>query len=464
MKIERRNGARERKVLIGMITDKIVLGRISSKWKEGLFPSKWGNLIASWCVDYFSRYNKAPGKMIEALFEGWAEDNRDRDTVGIIERFLEALSGEYATLSEESNTEYVIDQAGALFDATKKAKLAENIQSAIASGNPEKVDKYISSYTKIDLGVGAGIDLLNDKEVLKQAAASKDKDPLIVYPGAIGEFFADALERDGFIALQAPEKTGKTFWLLDIAWRGIQQGRRVAFFQVGDMSQNQIVSRFMARAAGRPWKPCKIKIPTYITPPTTDKGIAERDTKDMKFLHPLPWQKAWEGFQKVANLYYGEKLLHLSVHPNSSISVHGVSSILRTWEREGWIPDVIVIDYADILAPINGMAETRDQVNATWKALRSMSQVNHCLVVTATQAKATSYDKKTMDKRDFSEDKRKHAHVTGMLGINQTEDEKLEELCRLNWIDLRESEFHVSKCVYVAGCLSIANPAIKSTF
>ena len=122
---------------------------------------------------------------------------------------------------------------------------------------------------------------------------------------------------------------------------------------------------------------------------------------------------------------------------------------------EGFIPDVIVIDYADILAPEDPRQQPRDQVNETWKALRRLSQERHCLVIAPTQANAASYDKWVQGMHNFSEDKRKLAHVTGMLGLNQTEEEKALHVMRLNWIVLRESPFNAQQCLWVGQCLEI---------
>jgi len=124
--------------------------------------------------------------------------------------------------------------------------------------------------------------------------------------------------------------------------------------------------------------------------------------------------------------------------------------------------DVVVIDYADILLMESG-DDNRNKINECWKQLRRLSQTWHCLVITATQSDAASYTAGTMGRQHFSEDKRKLAHVTGMIGLNQTEDEKEEAIMRLNWIARRESHYVERKCIYVVGCLPIANPAIKST-
>ena len=134
--------------------------------------------------------------------------------------------------------------------------------------------------------------------------------------------------------------------------------------------------------------------------------------------------------------------------------------------KEGWEPDVIVIDYADILKPEAHCKtwEYRQQINETWKVLRRISQTFHILVVTATQTSASSYNSPTIKKTDFSEDKRKAAHITGMLGINQTSEEKSQGIYRLNWVFLRDGAWTDTQVVYTAGQLALACPCVISEF
>ena len=141
-----------------------------------------------------------------------------------------------------------------------------------------------------------------------------------------------------------------------------------------------------------------------------------------------------------------------------------IREIVVGWGREEGIPDIVVIDYADILKMDVPGLDKRDQINGTWKQLRALSQSLHCLVVTATQSDASSYKMETIQMGNFSEDKRKHAHVTGTVGLNQTKEENRLGVMRLNWIVAREHQFNSYKCGHVAGCLDIANPDIKSTF
>lgn len=464
MKVERRDGSDERRILIGMIVDPIVLGHVASVWtKEGRFKSKWSNQIASWCVKFYEQYEKPPGKSIEGMFESWAQRNKDKDTIATVERFLSGLSGEYAKLKREQNSQFIVDLASSHFNRVNLAHLSEALQGDIDLGDLKQALKRVNDFSHVELGASLGVDVLRDKVAMQQAFDSK-KEPLIVYPGALGKFFRDAFERDAFVCFMGPEKRGKSHWLIDVAWRAMLQRRKVAFFSVGDLSQNQMMRRFHKRAAKQPFVPKTIQYPVKIEYEQGERS-AVVEFEDRKFKHGLSWGDGYNACQKILKkVKTQDTLLRLSTHPADTLSVNGISAILKTWERNSWSPDVIVIDYADILAPPPGNLQSQDAINKTWMKLRALSQARHCLVVTATQANAASYKAETLDQSHFSELKKKLAHVTGMVGINATRDEKENGLCRLNWIVLRESEFNVSRCVHVAGCLDIGNPAVRSTF
>jgi hypothetical protein len=273
------------------------------------------------------------------------------------------------------------------------------------------------------------------------------------------------LEREGLIAFLAPEKRGKSWMLLDMAFRAVLQRRKVAFFEVGDLSKNQIKRRFLSRVAGRPWrardKDNPVRYPRKIVIEDR-KALVEADCKI--FPKPMDYNEAWNACQKMMQekVRSTDSYFKMFNHPNDSVTVGGLREQLRTLEYSGWVPEVVVVDYADILAAPAGYKESRDGINATWKGLRRMSQELHCLVVTATQANATAYKSDSLDMTHYSEDKRKFAHVTGMIGINQSEDEKREGVQRLNWLVLREDEFYTSRYCYVASCLAMANPCVRS--
>jgi hypothetical protein len=129
------------------------------------------------------------------------------------------------------------------------------------------------------------------------------------------------------------------------------------------------------------------------------------------------------------------------------------------------VHNCVVIDYADLLlGPLAGGGESREQVNATWKGLSKMRQDLRCLVLTATQANADAYEADALNRRNFSEDKRKHAHVSGMFALNQSDAEYKQGVYRINWLDRRDEPYSQREFCYVAGCLAVARPMMMSYY
>jgi len=463
MRIKRRNSNNERRILIGMIVDKKILTRIASKWKDNIFRSKHANLIAQWCIRYYERYEDAPKAAIEPLFESWSERTKDEASSKAIHKLLSSISDEYENLSEESNSDYIIDMAGKHFNQVQLERVVEKAEEELDHNEPETAHSILTGYNKIEMGLGEGIDLLQEKDKIKEAFDEKQED-LIKYPGALGEFFQEIFVRDGFVAFAGPAKRGKSMWLMDVAYRSISQRKKVAFFEVGDMSQNQIIRRFMIRISRHPRWAQTIEYPVKIKH-SKRKGCQIK-TKEKIFNKKLNWKYAKQQCNQLMKRKIKSKrtFLKLSCHANSSLHINQLESILDEWEIEDWIPDVVVIDYADILNMEFRDIEGRDRINETWKKLRRLSQARHCLVVTATQSDTLSYDKKIISMANFSDDRRKNDHVTAMIGINQTDKEKRLGVMRLNLTAAREKEFYQQKCVHVAGCLALGNPAMKACF
>lgn len=307
------------------------------------------------------------------------------------------------------------------------------------------------------------------------SAFSRETDDIVHYEGALGKFFRNSLKRGRFVAFMGPEKSTKSYHLQNLAYLALTQRRRVAFFEVGDMTEEEVKTRLYVRAARHPdesptgkW-PCTIRYPTAIHAPAEDDqgGIATADFEDRQFDQPLDGALAWEVCEKLMKNRVKSKNQYfwLSCHPAGTIGIPGIRSILEGWElQDGWTPDVVFIDYADLLESSDKRADRRDQINDVWKEMRALSMSLNCLLVTATQADADSYEKRTLSRRNFSEDKRKLAHVTGMVGINMLAEEKENDVARLNWIVRRKGKYSSRRCVHVASCLALANPCVVSTF
>ena len=179
---------------------------------------------------------------------------------------------------------------------------------------------------------------------------------------------------------------------------------------------------------------------------------------------PLTLAQAEASFEEVQKrrIRSDDSYLKLFTYPNSSVSVKDISSVLQQHERQGWIAEIVICDYMDILAPMDAKQDKIERVNQTWKAMRALSQARHCLVVTASQTSKESYEARTISRKHGTEFRGKFDHVTAVIGISQEEEEKERGLMRLNVFNAREMDFSVSRQVHVAGSLALASPAMHS--
>ncbi len=457
MKSHPSEAAREKMILLAMLTDDSVCRAVSAQYSSELFASQWANLVSGWAKQFWDKYQKAPSRAVLPIFNNWAEANEDDAQVELLSKFLAKLRDG----GEPLNSQYVIDLAAGYFTEVRLKKLAESIQGALDVGQVDRAELALSAYRKIELGSDEAIDVFEDQAAIAMAFESK-ADSLFQMPGDFGLFVNPLLERDGFIALMGAAKRGKSHWLNAFAFGALRCRRRVAIFQCGDLSRGQAMMRIATRVARRPRRAGKFAVPTGFEKTSDGAWGVVQDIKIFEEqLQPQDVQRAFAQFKENV-LRDDDPYLKLSCHATKTLSPQKLDAILDSWQNRGWVPDVIVIDYADIMAANGKWGEPRDAVNSIWERLRGISQERKCLLITATQTNTDSYSAEVLHRNHFANDRRKFDHVTGMLGINQTPSEKLQGIYRMNIVLARDEDFDENRCCHCAGNLAFCNPVMRS--
>ena len=512
--MERADKFIERKILIGLIVSDDYIRAIAPIWSVHYMDASTAKLLSGWCIEYFEKYNKAPFRDMEGIFTDKIKKGLQKDDIEYIEEILESLSIEYEN-ADNFNSAYLIDQTKQYFNTQRLKQYAETILANLEMGDIVSAEKEALSFIPArDDEISNVIDPFSNPMLLKQAF-SEQSESLIRFPKALGKFWNEQLVRGGFVAITGPEKRGKTFWLLELAMRAMMSGNNVVFFQAGDMTEKQQLRRMAVYLAKRSDKeqycgerhiPCvdcwynqtdscelavREQFGTRLFDPAMEqKSVTydllmeiKRDYPEYKpcrncdnmrgavwtelnpAINKLGWKDAYKTM-KAWQKKYNTKF-KLCTYPNETLTMQEINNLLTLWERQdGFVPDVILIDYADILAPDYdcNRLDSRGQTNKIWQRMRKLSQEKHCLLITATQAAASSYDKESLSLSDFSEDKRKYAHTTATYSLNQTDVEKKIGLMRLGELVVRESDFDRTRQVKVLQCLQRGRPFIGSYF
>jgi hypothetical protein len=460
MRVKSVSALDELQILKACIVNNTALKQIDAIGSDAKFKSKYAQLVLSWCLSHLREYGEAPGpENIEASLAKWEATQSDPAVRESVEKLLARVG------SSEINADLIADKIGVYFSRNSLNKLKEKIEDSILEGDVQAAVDAVSSWKRVEVGKDKSVDVLADADEML-AAFEYEQEALVKMQGGLGRFFGNELCRDGFIAFMGPEKRGKTFAMIEIGWRAMLQKRKVAFIGLGDMSKPQYLKRLAVRAARRPLQRGDYQVPKKVQWNADDEAKSQvTQWKHMQFMTPMTPEEAVEGLDRVRALVGGDQpLFKLAAYPNSTMGVPSIEAVLDGWARDGWEPDVIILDYADLLLPPRSGMDERASSNENWKQLRKISQERHCLVVTATQASAASYESYVVTKSMFSEDKRKLAHVTGLVGLNQTEEEKEDGIMRLNWIVRRDAAFNETECCLLAGNRAFGTIASCSNF
>ena len=506
----------ERNIVIGLIVSKEFLQQLKPIWVNKFLVSVSAQRLAAWCFEYYDEFNDAPGRTIaDIYYEKLRTGELPKKLAPDIEDSLEDLSEEY---DDSFNLKYALKRANSYVKERHLEMHQEKVKELMESGDTGAAEALAASYKGLSFEIQDDLDLGNPSVHSKIRNAFKGSyEPLIKFPGALGKLWNHQFVRGGFVSLMAAEKRGKTFWLMEIAVRASQQRVKVAFFQAGDMTENQqlrricsyltkkpVNERYLGKSysavvdcfknqldsCDKPERQCTFG-PLSYEGKLTEDNIRSEVTKEQlvdamldstgyktcmhcEEFQNMPWGTPWlkeenvksivtidEAQKKVQQFFIDKKRkLRISSHLNDTLSISIIRQVLDRWENnDGFIPDVIIIDYADLLVPSKNI-EFRHQQNQIWKELRALSQERNNLLITATQTDADSYEKDILSRKNFSEDKRKFAHVTAMYGLNQDRHgrEKKIGIMRINEIVIREGDFDTTSCVTVLQNLNLGRP------
>lgn len=509
----------ERKIVIGLITNTEFLNKVEPIWDSTLLSSKASQRMASWCWNYYNKYKKAPGTDIDGIFFNKVNNGLDEETAQEIEEeILPGLSEEYE--KSDNSLSFLMDTTISYFNERKLEILQENIQVLLGKGKIDDARKLAEEYQPIVTSEREDIDC-SSPEMMKEIdeAFEINENFVVEFPRQLGDFWNSQMIKGNLIGLLAPEKRGKTWVLIELAMTAIHQKKKVAFFQAGDMTKAQFIRRIgiyltkrntLEKYCGVMYEPTRDCIHSQLGTCEKDcrqsmygcfegldwKAVTEDNTiKELIQAHKenpdyepcwncseywtnhwgVPWVKkidvgdspltkheakrAWRKF-----FIKCQRELRVATYANGTLTVKEMSRILDLWKKEGFEPDMILADYAELFE--DPTQEYRHKQNNIWKGFRRISQERNALTIIPTQADADSYDQALLKLKNFSEDKRKYSHCTAFYGLNQDPGgrEKGIGLLRINELMVREGDYSVTNCVTILQNLKRGRPFLGSYY
>lgn len=445
----------ERILMTNLIVSDQFLREIMPIFRPELLKSGYAREVALWITEYWEKYKTSPGKDIQNIYEHKRQNLMDEDEAENIAEFLSRLSRDWEK-NQVNNVEFAVNSAISYLKMRSLEVLKDRLEDSLSVGDVLQGEQVVANYTRIAPPQGEGVDLLRDPIKVASAFINEDEG-LFQYPGALGQI-AGRFNRGDFVSFLAPMKRGKTWFLWYTAETALYSGYKVLFITL-EMTEPQMIRRAWQSLMGSPKEDCEVKLP-YFEPLDDDEErwrVRERmekrkrvDTSEVKKYQDILRKRFRTGEVRIVSF------------PAFSASVDDIDATIDNMVYyDNFIPDVIIIDYADIVAPArNFRGDYRHQVDDIWKRLRRMAQERNVLLVTVSQSdRSTFYSDVT--EINVAEDIRKLAHVTCMLGLSQTKEEAERQIMRVSQVAIREGKRAFDQAV-VLYCFDVGRPVLDS--
>lgn len=389
-----------------------VLARIPGavlRYRSALDPTYFGSkslrIVADELFSHVDKHQKLPQQptLTEAVRERTSDSEFPRVQKVVSRLYKEDVSDAHAVL--DRLIEFGKQQAfvnATLTAADKLDRGDRNIRSLFDQA-------ALVGEDLLDIGV----EYKNDPDRMEwyRDPAKQDADRIRTGIPHLDAMMSGGLARGEMGVVLAPPKRGKTTTLINIAFGALSAVQRynVAHYSL-EMDQDKIARRYDDRLMGD-----RVKF---------KKSDPDRYTEALQ--------------TRLRRVIRGR--LFVKSYPTRTASVSKIRSHLSLLSARGFRPDLIIVDYADIMKAERRIGEMRHEQAGIYEDLRQLAGEFEASLWTGSQASRGALEKEIITIDDFAEAFEKAAIVDAALAFCQTDDERIDRKCRLFGAALRNHE------------------------
>jgi len=404
------------------ITDKVFLGAVRAVLKPELLTSSIAAEILQICYDFFDRFGEAPGDHLHDEVVRILPFKKEPDR----ELYLDYLTKLQSERPPQRS--YCIETISSFVKEREVGEALITAAGLLQKGQVAEVQNVLFRALK------SGVDLENTGLHYRESKGYAER----VIEGPDG-FYLDylcgigipplgwlKLKRGQFVTTLGYYKSGKTWFLMHLAREALLRGLRVLHVS-HEVSLDEMELRYdmmLGAFHNKGPDPFPVqytrwedyRVPSTEVRPSVLNIAAVKETRRRIFR-------------------FGGDLI-IKKYPMGSCTMDELERLVNHLEQfEGWSPDVVLNDYADIMAPSPGFErkDTRHVVNEIYVRHKRLADERGILVATVSQINRDGAIAEFIHSNHMSEDIRKAGNVDVALAINQTEAMRKE-----NW-----GRFHV---------------------
>jgi len=290
--------------------------------------------------------------------------------------------------SDPADTEYIKHTS---LDFCRKQKLKEAMLKSVKLLKKSSFDE-ISDVINKALILGSNSDLGYDYiKDFEKRFEFKSRDPISTGWPEVDAITHQGLGKGELGVVIAPTGAGKSMALVHLGAQAVKAGKNVVYYTL-ELSETVIGSRFDS---------CITKVP----------------------LNDLRMFKE-EIYEKVQMI---EGKLIVKEYPTKSASTNTLKAHLEKLKNRDFKPDMILVDYGDLLRPSSNLREKRHELETIYEQLRGLAQEFECCIWTASQTNRSGLNAEVITMESISEAFNKCFVADFIFSISRTpEDKKLD--------------------------------------
>ncbi len=365
------------KVITALLVDKSFLQQISDIMVSGYFESDANAWIIDTILEYFKEYKSSP--TLEVMKVKLEKVDHDMLKEQVVAHLKDAWK-----YTESPDLEYIKDQA---MDFCKNQEIKKAILSSVEL---LKNGDYDGIKAKVDDALKAGADKDIGHDYMTQIDSRYTDAVRDVQPTpweVINELTDGGLGKGELGVMVAPAGIGKSWALMNVGADAVKNGKVVLHYTL-ELNEAYVGLRY----------------DSVIT------GIANQNLKHYQ-----------EDIKDQLSKLKGE--LIIKHYPTKSVSVMGIRAHVEKCIMQGKKPDVIIVDYADLLRG-HGQ-EKRHELEGIYEDLRGMAGEYEIPVWTASQANRSALEEDIIDASKISESYGKVMVADFVLSLSRKVADKL---------------------------------------
>ena len=365
------------KVITSLLTDKSFLQQIADIIDPKYFESDANNWIVDTILNYQKEYKSSPTLEVMKVKLEKVEHDVLKDQ--IIAHLKDAWK-----FTESEDLTYIKDQA---LDFCRNQEIKKAILSSVEllkNGQYEEIKATVDNALKAGADKDIGHEYMTSiEERYTEAVRHVQPTPWEV----INELTDGGLGKGELGVMVAPAGIGKSWALMNIGADAVKKGKTVLHYTL-ELNEAYVGLRY----------------DSVIT------GIANQNLKHYQ-----------EDIKEQLSKLNGE--LIIKHYPTKTISVMGLRSHVEKCIMQGKKPDVIIVDYADLLRG-HGQ-EKRHELEGIYEDLRGMAGEYEIPVWTASQANRSALEEDIIDASKISESYGKVMVADFVLSLSRKVQDKL---------------------------------------